>query len=129
MTQQQRRHRQRSGQPIRRTNAQRRGHLSAAEPQRLGVTDRVLRGTDSGDLRRSRVDGVPNDVQDRPTDLVRDLGPRVDNCLQPDIGRTGKCAGFCATPCRLLSYIPRVIGSYGIRFESSAAHSNGRTVP
>ena len=42
VAQEQRRNRQRSGQPIRRADAQRRGHLSAAESQRLGVADRVL---------------------------------------------------------------------------------------
>jgi hypothetical protein len=37
--------RYRSGQPIRRADAQRCGHLSAVESQRLGVTDRLLSST------------------------------------------------------------------------------------
>ncbi len=42
VAQEQRRNGQRSGQPLRGADAQRRGDLSAAESQRLGATDRVL---------------------------------------------------------------------------------------
>ena len=48
----QRRHRQRAGPPICRADAQRGGHVSAAESQRPGVVDRVLRGAPRR-LRRS----------------------------------------------------------------------------
>ncbi len=44
VAQEQRRNRQRSGQPIRRADAQRRGHRSVAESQRVGATDRLLSG-------------------------------------------------------------------------------------
>ena len=95
VAQEQRRHRQRGGQPIRRADAECGSHVSLAESQRLGVVDCVLRGVPRR-LRRSFLaapssgDGgrLTGDFHARPGPSEAEKSPQIVS-PEPIFGRIG----------------------------------------